>query len=164
MGNKDGGGARSSATRTSSNAWISREENIFFDSLYRRAADLLRLDEAILHNTKNVEDIQVVHYINGQKYDSHHDWGVAGYPESRFLTLLMYLTDRPSPTAGGETSFPKGADGLGFKVTPKKGDAVLFYNLLPDGNGDDLALHAALPATEGEKWLANFWVWDPKRK
>jgi len=31
-----------------------------------------------------------------------------------------------------------GADGLGFKVEPKKGSAVLFYNLLEDGNGDDL--------------------------
>ena len=28
-------------------------------------------------------------------------------------------------------------------------------------SGDDLALHAALPVTSGEKWLANFWVWDP---
>ena len=28
---------------------------------------------------------------------------------------------------------------------PGKGSAVLFYNLLEDGNGDDLALHAALP-------------------
>jgi len=27
---------------------------------------------------------------------------------------------------------------LGFKVEPKKGSAVLFYNLLEDGNGDDL--------------------------
>jgi prolyl 4-hydroxylase len=41
------------------------------------------------------------------------------------------------------------------------GQAVLFYNLLEDGNGDDLALHAAMPVKEGEKWLANFWVWDP---
>jgi hypothetical protein len=30
--------------------------------------------------------------------------------------------------------------------------------------GDDLSLHAALPVTRGEKWLANFWIWDPKRK
>lgn len=43
-----------------------------------------------------------------------------------------------------------GMDGKGFKVRPKKGSAVLFYNLLEDGNGDDLALHAALPCTEGD--------------
>ena len=36
----------------------------------------------------------------------------------------------------------------------------MFYNLLEDGNGDDLALHAAQPVHSGEKWLANFWIWD----
>ena len=51
-----------------------------------------------------------------------------------------------------------------MKVKPVKGTAVLFYNLLEDGNGDDLALHAALPVIKSEKWLANFWVWDAKRK
>lgn len=30
-------------------------------------------------------------------------------------------------------------------------------------SGDDLSLHAALPVNRGEKWLANFWIWDPKR-
>ena len=39
------------------------------------------------------------------------------------------------PSNGGETSFPKGGTGGGFKVKPSKGDAVLFYNLLEDGNG-----------------------------
>lgn len=39
------------------------------------------------------------------------------------------------PPNGGETSFPKGGTGAGFKVKPVKGDAVLFYNLLEDGNG-----------------------------
>lgn len=108
--------------------------------------------------------MQVVYYQKNQKYDSHHDWGVSGHPESRYITMLMYLSDQPHSRAGGETSFPKGIteNGQGFKVHPGKGSAVLFYNLLEDGNGDDLALHAALPVREGEKWLANFWVWDPK--
>mmetsp|Transcript_18595 Transcript_18595/g.25684 ORF Transcript_18595/g.25684 Transcript_18595/m.25684 type:complete len:532 (+) Transcript_18595:25-1620(+) len=157
-------GAFESGTRTSRNAWLQRETNQVTDTLFRRAADLLQVDEALLHRNRNAEDMQVVHYTHGQKYDSHHDWGVSGYPESRFITLLFYLTQMPSPNAGGETSFPKGANGRGFKVQPGKGSAVLFYNLLEDGNGDDLALHAALPVNEGEKWLANFWVWDPKRK
>lgn len=165
VGSIDGGGARKDSTRTSNNAWLSRSLSEVTESLSLRAADLLQLDEKMLTATKNAEDIQVVHYVNGQKYDSHHDWGVSGYAESRFITLLLYLTTQSYDGAGGETAFPKAAGGMGIKVAPKKGMAVLFYSLLEDGNGDDLSLHAALPTAEGEeKWLANFWIWDPKRK
>ena len=165
VGNGDAGGARSDGTRTSKNTWLSRESSPLLDTLFRRAADLLHVDEVILHSDKNAEDMQVVNYVNGQKYDSHHDWGVSGYPESRYITLLLYLTDQPNKVSGGETAFPKAADGGGIKIHPGKGNAVLFYNLLEDGNGDDLALHAALPVKDGhEKWLANFWVWDAKRR
>ena len=157
-------GGRVSDTRTSRNTWVPRGTSDLTETLSRRAADVLGLDESILWSQKSVEDLQVVSYEHGQKYEPHHDWGVRGYPNSRFITLLMYLTDQPHPNAGGETAFPKGNNGLGFKVIPKRGDAVFFYNLLEDGNGDDLALHAALPATSGKKWLANYWVWDPTRK
>jgi prolyl 4-hydroxylase len=162
VGNKDAGGARKSETRTSRNAWLDRDSNEFTETLYKRAEELLKIDKL---DRENAEDMQVVHYVNGQRYDSHHDWGVSGYPESRYITLLLYLNDMADEQAGGETSFPKGKDGQpGFKIHPGKGNAVLFYSLLEDGNGDDLSLHAALPVLRGEKWLANFWVWDPKRR
>ena len=61
-----------------------------------------------------------MHYRDGQKYDLHHDWGGSGYPDSRYLTLLLYLSDMEGPDAGGETAFPKGADGAGFKVQPAR--------------------------------------------
>ena len=90
------------------------------------------------------------------------DWGVEGGGPCRFVTLLMYLNE---PTAGGQTAFPKATDPAtgkaGLAIHPGKGSAVLFYNLLPDGNADTETLHAALPVIEGEKWLANFWIWDP---
>jgi hypothetical protein len=41
-----------------------------------RAADLLQIDEKKLNAVDAAEDIQVVHYDVGQKYDAHHDWGV----------------------------------------------------------------------------------------
>ena len=170
------GGAESgilnSDTRTSTNTWLGRGKNQITETLYMRAADLLQIDEQDLKPNKAAEDIQVVHYSVGQKYDAHHDWGVSGYPESRYITLLIYLNDMNDDESGGETSFPKAkiADKSdsnkihhGFKIHPGKGNAVLFYNLLSDGNGDDLALHAALPVKKGEKWLANFWVWDPHK-
>jgi len=115
VGNRDGGGSRESETRTSRNAWVGRDSSPVIDTIYRRAADLLNVDEKLLTSHKNAEEMQVVHYEIGQKYDSHHDWGVSGYPESRFITLLFYLTDQLHPNAGGETAFPKGLDGRGFK-------------------------------------------------
>lgn len=154
-------GAFESDTRTSSNTWLSRSTSPITETLFRRAADLIQIDHRHLTRETGAEDLQVINYKHGQKYDSHHDWGVSGYPESRYLTLLLYLNDQASSRAGGETSFPKSAEGP-IKVHPGKGSAVLFYDLLPDGNGDDLSLHASLPVLEGEKWLANFWVWDPK--
>ncbi len=73
---------------------------------------------------------------------------------SLFLPTLYYnLSLSPPPF------LPPGLCCLHPQVAPRKGSAVLFYNLLEDGNGDDLSLHAALPVWKGEKWLANFWVW-----
>jgi prolyl 4-hydroxylase len=143
-----------SDTRTSKTGWVGRWSSPVVERLFRRAADLLRLDHALLTSERNAEQLQVVHYDPDQKYDAHHDWGVEGGGPSRFVTLLLYLND---PVAGGQTGFPK-AD---LALHPGKGSAILFYNLLEDGNADTETLHAALPVIEGEKWLANFWIWDP---
>ena len=40
-------------------------------------------------------------------------------------------------------------------------NAILFYDMLEDGNMDELTLHEGLPVLQGEKWIANLWVWDP---
>jgi prolyl 4-hydroxylase len=163
VGQSDSGGVITSVTRTSSNTWLTRSSSPLVDSIYRRIGDISGIEEAALWEDQNAESMQVVHYAQGQTYNAHFDWGVRGYPESRFLTVLLYLSDQLHSEAGGETAFPKGgADGRGMMITPKKGNAVMFYSLLPDGNADDMSLHAALPVEEGEKWLANVWIWDPK--
>lgn len=69
--------------------------------------------------------------------------------------------------AGGETLFPntmiapssgQEASPSAVALRPVRGTAALFYNLLPDGNGDVSSLHQALPVKKGEKWLANMYV------
>ena len=48
---------------------------------------------------------------------------------------------------------------------PKKGDALLFYSLKPDGKTADMfSLHSACPVTKGTKWVAIKWIHtDPFR-
>ena len=166
-----------SRTRTSSNSWIARNTDLVIDAIYRRAADLLQIDEALLRwrrateipefteSTISIsERLQLVHYGPGQQYTPHHDFampGLVNYQPSRFATILFYLND---DMTGGETSFPRWLNAEtphALKVKPEKGKAILFYNLLPDGNYDERSMHAALPVVDGEKWLTNLWLWDP---
>jgi prolyl 4-hydroxylase len=168
---------RHSSARSSSNAWIHRERSPIVDTIYRRAADVMKIDESYmrdrLFNGNNVdpllssraEALQLIHYDVGQHYAPHHDFtfptALNPYQPTRFATLLLYLNDEG--LEGGETGFPRGINAessSGLMISPEIGKAVLFYNMLPDGNMDDLSQHAALPVRNGEKWLANLWVWD----
>jgi len=96
------------------------------------------------------EPLQVLRYRPGQEYRPHVD-AVAGEPNQRILTVLVYLTD---DYEGGETLFLR--TGLRFKGG--KGDALIFRNTLPDGRADDMAQHAGLPVTSGEKIVASRWI------
>lgn len=154
------GGGFESKTRTSQNGWLRRTASPMLDNIYKRFGDVLGIDDTLLTSKFNAEELQVVRYNLGQEYAPHHDFGDDGTPQQRFLTLLLYIQ---LPANGGATSFPKAFDGRGLEVLPARGDAVLFYNMLPDGNADDLALHSGMPIKDGQKWVCNLWVWDPHR-
>lgn len=153
-------GGFKSRTRTSENGWLSRQRTPVLDTVHRRMADALGLKDSMVRSGANAEELQVVRYEPGQQYQPHHDFSDAGVVHQRFLTLLLYIYP---PEKGGYTSFPKAHGGRGLRVKPPKGSGVLFYSMLPDGNGDDLSLHAGEPVVEGRKWVCNLWIWDPKR-
>ena len=153
-----------SETRTSFNTWVTREKDLVVDAIYRRTADLLRIDEALMRfrgdgeysdlgtESSIAESLQLVRYQDGQEYTAHHDFGYSEVDDerqpNRFATVLFYLNDG---MVGGETEFPRWVNGetnSGLRVKPERGKAVLFYSHLPDGNMDDLSEHAALPVTE----------------
>jgi prolyl 4-hydroxylase len=158
-------------TRTSYNSWVPREESPIIDAIYRRAADLMRIDERLLRwrreeDSRDIngytnplcESLQLVHYDVTQEYTAHHDFGTSlitdHHQSERFGTLLLYLNDG---MVGGETSFPRWANAETFdelRVKPEAGKAVLFYSQLPDGNLDDYSQHAAKPVISGEKWVS----------
>ena len=166
------------ATRSSTNTWMERHEDPVLDTLYRRAATVLGIDDSLLQHRSDdhpelpthhsiAESLQVVHYDKGQEYNPHHDFTYPPigdrYQATRFATLLLYLNDVPY-NGGGETSFPRAIQSTnhdGVLVEPRQGKAVLFYHVLPDGNMDDLSQHGSQPVLEGEKWVANLWIWDP---
>ena len=50
--------------------------------------------------------------------------------------------------AGGATVFPE----LNAVLRPLKGAAAFWYNLLPNGDGNELTRHAACPVLTGSKW------------
>jgi len=176
--------SKSRKVRTSRNSWVARRESPVIDAIYRRAADLMRIDEGLMRKRapteianvpegrpftdKSIaEELQLVHYSEGQEYQTHHDFAYAPSTEStgsaRFATLLLYLND---DMEGGETSFPKFLNAhtfLELKVKPEIGKAVLFYSQLPDGNMDEFSQHKAHIVRENYKWLINLWVWDPVR-
>mmetsp|Transcript_4513 Transcript_4513/g.6244 ORF Transcript_4513/g.6244 Transcript_4513/m.6244 type:complete len:535 (-) Transcript_4513:107-1711(-) len=169
------------STRTSYNSWIARERTTIIDAVYRRAADLVRIDEALLRrrqadqypevpSKKSIsETLQLVHYNPGQEYTAHHDFGYCRiddeFQAQRYLTLLLYLNDNTTGLGGGgSTTFPRWLNAETFRpleIVPKVGSAALFYSQLPDGNMDCLSQHQAEKVIEGEKWLINLWIWSP---
>lgn len=96
------------------------------------------------------EPLTVLRYQPGQEYRSHLDT-IQGADNQRIATMLLYLN---GGFGGGETHFPA----VPATITPRGGDAVLFFNTLPDGRPDPASRHAGLPVRAGTKWLATRWI------
>lgn len=71
----------------------------------------------------------------------------------------------PSDPASDPSADPQcaGAEkhggGMGVAVRPRKGDALLFWDMLPDGRTvDRRSLHASCPTLKGVKYTATVWI------
>lgn len=140
--------------RTSSGTYFWIRHDPIVTAVEERIANLVNIP------VENGEGLQVLNYKPGQFYNPHFDFfdpdlrGSAVAMEKggqRVATCLMYLCD---VEAGGETHFPE----VDIKVPPRKGDAVLFYNVQVDGQVDRQTLHASLPVISGEKWVSTKWI------
>ncbi|KAG8039340.1 hypothetical protein GUJ93_ZPchr0039g14220 [Zizania palustris] len=159
-----------SDARTSSGTFISKGKDPIVAGIEEKIAAWTFLPK------ENGEDIQVLRYKHGEKYEKHYDYFTDNvntiHGGHRIATVLMYLTD---VAEGGETVFPLAeefTDGgtntedatlsecaqKGVAVKPRKGDALLFFNLSPDASKDPLSLHAGCPVIKGEKWSATKWI------
>lgn len=198
--------ATKQANRSSSGGWIHREQDDVVDTIFRRVADLLSVDERLMRDQRPshlvgtddeslptydriVEAMQLLRYEPGEQYSAHHDFTYPSienrYQPKRYATVLLYLTgegdvvengirrsrsksgtnnESVDGLEGGETSFPRAITTEfhdGVKIKPQAGKAVIFYNVLPDGNMDDLSQHSGGKVEAGVKYVANIWIWDP---
>ncbi|TVU41307.1 hypothetical protein EJB05_14813 [Eragrostis curvula] len=156
-----------SEVRTSSGMFLHKRQDLVISRIEERIAAWTLLPE------ENAENIQILRYEHGQKYDPHHDYFHDKVNQARgghrYATVLMYLS---TVEKGGETVFPnaKGWESQrkddtfsecakkGLAVKPVKGDAVLFFSLHPNGVPDPLSLHGSCPVIKGEKWSAPKWI------
>eukprot|EP01097_Dermamoeba_algensis_P007743 TRINITY_DN4943_c0_g1_i1.p1 TRINITY_DN4943_c0_g1~~TRINITY_DN4943_c0_g1_i1.p1 ORF type:complete len:364 (+),score=38.64 TRINITY_DN4943_c0_g1_i1:121-1212(+) len=174
-------GYLSQSERNSKTAWILKEEP-GIDEFYFRASFLTHTP------IEHQEGLQLLHYETGGHYNSHCDYFCEGECQevasqrNRFITLLFYLNHVEE---GGGTSFsrvlgPNDDDDpwkrdtqdytcqKGIVAQPKKRRALMFYNLHPQQyrttpRGDVYSEHIACNVTRGEKWAANFWIWNNVR-
>ena len=146
--------------RTSETTWLQEQDcEIPLRTLAHRVSKLSNQPPT------NMENLQVVRYLPGQKFDVHtdhlnefNDLDCRG----RLATCLIYLN---GDFSGGETSFPH----FNVAVTPRKGSAVFFWNTVEKpGHGDydpymflnvdERMRHAGLPVLDGVKWVCNRWI------
>lgn len=105
------------------------------------------------------EGIQGQHYEVGQEFKKHTDYFEPGTDEyvqfagdrgNRTWTFMVYLNDVPK---GGGTKFYN----IDHVFQPRKGMAVIWNNLYPDGFPNYDTLHAGLPVVEGHKDIITKW-------
>ncbi|XP_038903083.1 probable prolyl 4-hydroxylase 4 [Benincasa hispida] len=164
------GESKVSEVRTSSGAFIHKAKDPIVSGIEDKIAAWTFLPK------ENGEDIQVLRYEYGQKYDAHFDYFAdkvnIARGGHRMATVLMYLSDVEK---GGETVFPSAEESQrrqasetnddlsdcakkGIAVKPRKGDALLFFSLHPNAIPDISSLHGGCPVIEGEKWSATKWI------
>ena len=141
--------------------------NTFLNSNLNKNKDVQIIDKKINEllgiPIEFYEELQVANYKPGQLYNPHYDackknddyckevFNKLG-GNNRYATFIIYLNDN---FTGGETEFPK----KNIDVKPKKGKAVLFFNL--NDNYTDIrenSFHGGKPPITGEKWMCNKWI------
>ena len=140
--------------RTSSGAFLCSRGDQIMKAIEKRIQKITSIP------AENGEDFHILHYLHAQEYLPHFDFFDGSYPAGkaclarggqRVASFIIYLHDTEK---GGETIFPN----AGVSVAPVKGNAVLFYNCLPNGDVDTMSLHGGAPVITGEKWIATKWL------
>ena len=142
-------------TRTARDAAFGpRQRDLILAVLQERAARLLQVPVE-WHEPPNV-----ISYEAGQEFKLHVDFIDPRVPEfrqeldqlgQRTATIVTYLNE---DFEGAETHFPHAS----LKLRGGTGDAILFLNVLADGEPDHGTAHFAPAPTRGRKWVLSQWI------
>jgi len=124
--------------RTSSSAVLDWAHTPTIAELEKRLACLAGM------SVDHLEGLVGVRYQPGQFFTLHHDGS------HRPVTIFLYLNDLPEEEEG-ETRFPL----LGLKFAPRRGAAVMWSNVGPDGKLDPRVIHHAIPPRATMKFGVN---------
>lgn len=136
------------SSRTSSSYYIPNND-LAIPELRQKVAEFLNID------IKQIEPIQFLRYLHGEKYNYHHDYLPGNPTNQRVHTILVYLNTL-SEEEGGATSFFH----YKKKIQPEKGLAVWFRNMDDQGNLISQSLHSGEPILKSNsiKYALNIWT------
>ncbi|MBV1900202.1 MAG: 2OG-Fe(II) oxygenase, partial [Kordiimonadaceae bacterium] len=137
--------------RTSSTCNLGLNKHPLVADLDRRMCSMLGLDPTC------AEVMQGQHYEVGQEFKAHTDsfekpdsTHMTEHLGQRCYTFTLYLNDVEK---GGQTKFPL----LDQSIQPKRGTAIIWNSLRPDGSLNPLSLHQGMPIIKGEKTIITKW-------
>lgn len=146
-------------------AVLHRPTSSVIETICSRASDALQVNDSMA--SKHFDSI-VVERTTAKSVDfdtASHDnseIGVKVIPKSvfmRYATLVLFLNE---PYVGGELTFPLSGEHSTsthpLVINPKKGSAILFYSVLPDGNLDERSIWELAPVVRGDRWVATLTI------
>ncbi|GMS90592.1 hypothetical protein PENTCL1PPCAC_12767, partial [Pristionchus entomophagus] len=139
--------------RISKSAWLKHYDHPVVERVNNRLDLMTNLE------METAEELQIANYGIGGHYDPHFDHArkeeVKAFADlgtgNRIATVLFYMSQ---PQIGGGTVFTE----VKSSITPSKNDALFWYNLHRNGEGDARTRHAACPVLVGIKWVSNKWI------
>ena len=110
-------------------------------------------------NPTHGETMQGQCYAVGQQFKPHNDYFHTNMPYweamkekggQRTWTVMICLNDVEE---GGQTNFPL----AGLCIKPRRGNAIAWNNLFPNGEPNPLTLHQGMPVLKGTKYIITKW-------
>ena len=137
--------------RTSTTCYLNNF-NTVYNNLDNKICEFIGIEK------ERSEHVQGQKYKVGQEFKLHTDYFSETPDNNKFLsnggqrtwTFMIYLNNVEE---GGSTNFPL----IDIDILPKKGSALIWYNLDSNQNCNEYSKHSGTPIIKGEKYILTKW-------